>query len=248
MDSGPAAPTFGVGSGTRESDLNKREAALVKKEAELKKMERELMEAGGYKKKNFPICMPLWHHDIVGEIPEKSRRVVREMYICWWMFVFCMSYQIFCASVMLGYSVGDKVPSWFLSLIYWVLGVPLSIILWYKRVYYAARDDSKVGFAFFLLFFLCHCCFCIWCAIAVPVSVARWSFSGWVTAFTALKVASPVGIIYIIGSAFWSINATYCLWCLKDSWLFFRGRGGTAAVKQELALNAFKSQAAGTAV
>ena len=26
-----------------------------------------------------------WHHDIAGEVPEKSRRVVREMYMCWWV-------------------------------------------------------------------------------------------------------------------------------------------------------------------
>lgn len=44
--------------------------------------------AGGFKKKNFPICFPMWHHDISGDIPEKSRRVVREMFVCWWVSAF----------------------------------------------------------------------------------------------------------------------------------------------------------------
>lgn len=55
-------------------------------EAELKKLEEDLKASGAtLKKKNWPICYPMWHHDIPGEIPEKSRRVVREVYLCWWV-------------------------------------------------------------------------------------------------------------------------------------------------------------------
>jgi hypothetical protein len=41
--------------------------------------------AGQLKRKNFPICFPMWYHDISGDIPEKSRRYVRSAYFCWWV-------------------------------------------------------------------------------------------------------------------------------------------------------------------
>ncbi|GFH11500.1 secretory carrier-associated membrane protein, partial [Haematococcus lacustris] len=66
---------------TREADLQKREAAVKAKEEELRRRENELALAGGLKKKNFPWCFPLWHHDIAGEIPAESQRVVRELYL-----------------------------------------------------------------------------------------------------------------------------------------------------------------------
>ena len=49
-----------------------------------KALEAELKASGVViKKKNWPICVPILHHDIPGDIPEKSRRVVREVYMCW---------------------------------------------------------------------------------------------------------------------------------------------------------------------
>ncbi len=51
------------------------------------------------------------------DIPDKSKRVVREAYLCWWFLLGALSYQFFCGSVMLGYSAAgsQKVPSWFLT-------------------------------------------------------------------------------------------------------------------------------------
>lgn len=53
------------------------------------------------------------------------------------------------------------------AVIYWVLGVPLSFWLWYKRIYVAARDEGTVGYFWFFLFFTVHIAFCIWAAIGV---------------------------------------------------------------------------------
>ncbi len=51
------------------------------------------------------------------------------------------------------------------AVIFWVMGVPLSLWLWYMRLYNAAQNDSTVGFIAFLLFFFCHWAFCVFCAI-----------------------------------------------------------------------------------
>ena len=43
------------------------------------------VSTGQLKKKNWPICWPWIYQNIVEEIPEKSRRVVREVYFAWWV-------------------------------------------------------------------------------------------------------------------------------------------------------------------
>jgi len=246
-DTGAASFNNGGNGGNlqdREKALKKKEAELAQKEAQLKKLESELKASGAtLKKRNWPICYPLWHHDIAGEIPEKSRRVVREIYLCWWIMVVCMCWQVFCASVMMGYDNGsDSVSSWFLALIYCILGVPLGFILWYKRIYLAARDDGTMGYVAFFIFFAIHIGWCIWCSIAFPVSKERWSFTGFVSAMRAFKVATFPGIIYIVGASCWAAESVWCLWCLKDAYFFFRGAGGVQEAKKQAALAAFQSQ------
>ncbi len=78
---------------SKEAMLRKKEAELNKKEKELKALEQRLKDNGVVlKKKNWPICYPLVHHDIQGDIPERSRRVVREIYACWW--VSCSGWEV----------------------------------------------------------------------------------------------------------------------------------------------------------
>ena len=51
------------------------------------------------------------------------------------------------------------------AVVYWICGVPLSMYLWYRRIYNAARDDSTISYIGFFLFFLINVGFCIWAAI-----------------------------------------------------------------------------------
>ena len=53
----------------------------------------------------FPDSMKIMYHDIVVDIPEGSRRVVREMYYCWLGLCFCLFFNWICASTIL--STGD---------------------------------------------------------------------------------------------------------------------------------------------
>lgn len=51
---------------------------------------------------------------------------------------------------------------------------------------------------------------------AVPFSAEAWSFAGWVTAMVALGEGVFPGVVYIIGSSLWTLEACYSLWCAKD--------------------------------
>lgn len=239
---GPS-PSFQQGplSASKEEQLRRKEAELIERERRV--AEREAAVGAGGKivgPKNWPICYPIWRHSIPEDIPEGSRRVVREAYVCWWALIGCLSYQFFCASVMLGYGVSNKVPSWFLAIIFFVLGVPLSIWLWYMRLYRAARDESKIGFAAYLFFFFLHFAFCVFCSVGPQIFAAQWCFSGFLAGFDAFNAGAFPGTIYMIGGGLWGALAFYSLWVFKDSWYFFRGRGGVEQVKQEAALAAFK--------
>ncbi|GAX82412.1 hypothetical protein CEUSTIGMA_g9840.t1 [Chlamydomonas eustigma] len=226
----------------REALLDKREAELRAKEAELRALEQQLKDTGVVlKKKNWPICYPLVHHDIPGDIPENSRRVVREIYFCWWGLVTCMLWNFFCASTMLGTNNTNRVASWFLSIFFAVLGIPLSFWGWYLSIYDAAAQDSTFGYVKFFLCFAINCLWCIWCAVGPQLGAASWSFAGWLTAFPGFGESTFIGTVYIVGAAIWSVLSVYTLWCMKDAYLFFRGKGGVEQAKQEAALAAFRA-------
>ena len=79
-------------------------------------LEAELVASGAVvKRKNWPICYPLLHHDIPGEIPEGSRRVVREIYFCWYGLCVALLYNFFCASTVLSTTDSNRIGSWFLA-------------------------------------------------------------------------------------------------------------------------------------
>lgn len=56
------------------------------------------------------------------------------------------------------------------------------MILWYKRIYYAARDDSTMGYLAFFVFFAVNIGWSIWCAIGEwagkGVAAAGWLGGG----------------------------------------------------------------------
>ncbi|EFJ49365.1 hypothetical protein VOLCADRAFT_80622 [Volvox carteri f. nagariensis] len=224
--------SFGVGSSTQAntSTLNRKEAELAAKEKQLKELEAKLSEQN---KKNWPICYPILYHDISAEIPPKGRRVVREGYMAWWGLVICLIWNWFCTCVMLGQNVNQKVPSWFLALVYLITGVPLSWWLWYKRLYNGAKADSAFSFIWFFIWFAVHTAFCTWAAIAFPFSANQWSFAGFITALNALDKNYFAGVVYLVGAGCWTVLAAWSCWVIVDVFLHFRGKGGIRENREE---------------
>ena len=54
------------------------------------------------------------------------------------------------------------------TVIYFLMGVPLSHIFWYRTLYDGARENSTFGYLGFFLMFAVHLGFCIWAAIGAP--------------------------------------------------------------------------------
>eukprot|EP00798_Chlamydomonas_sp_ICE-L_P030667 gene30667-35684_t len=121
-----------------------------------------------------------------------------------------------------------------LAVIYFFLGIPLSVVLWYFRLYEGAKSDSTFGYIGFFISFCIHLGFCTWAAIGVPFSSESWSFAGFFTAMAGYDVSFFIGTIYLIGAILWTLEASYSFWCLKDVYFFFRGAGGVEQVKQHM--------------
>lgn len=79
--SGAAVFTSGASSDvrSREEELARREEALRIREANAAQAQEDALKYG-IKKKNWPICCPITHHDIAGEIPDGSKFNVRVAY------------------------------------------------------------------------------------------------------------------------------------------------------------------------
>ena len=72
----------GAGSASSAKDTAAREAALAKREQEVKRREAALASRGAagidpMMVKNFPSCCPVVHHDIVNDIPEYNKAIMR---------------------------------------------------------------------------------------------------------------------------------------------------------------------------
>lgn len=178
------------------------------------------------------------YHDISLDIPPQWQALVRQAFFCWLGLVVCLLYQFICASIMLGEKVPDKVTSWFLSIVFMILGIPLGWVLWYRRIYFATKNDSWYNFLQFFLMMLVHFGWCVWCSIAFPFDNERWAFTGFITAMDAFDVNTFVGTIYIIGACLWVTEAVFSFLTMSRAFLTFRGKKVPA---NELAMNTMQN-------
>ncbi|KAJ8442008.1 hypothetical protein Cgig2_033772 [Carnegiea gigantea] len=117
--------------------------------------------------KNWPPCFPIIHHDISNEIPVHAQKLQYLAFASWLGIVFCLIYNIIAVTVC--WIRGGGVKIFFLAIIYALLGVPLSYLLWYRPLYRAMRTDSAFKFGWFFMLYLFHIAFCIFAAIAPPI-------------------------------------------------------------------------------
>lgn len=68
----------------REAAIARKEAELLAREKDLTSREAELRRMGAkFPRKNWPVCFPLIHHDIAGDIPREMQGQVRLAYWCY---------------------------------------------------------------------------------------------------------------------------------------------------------------------
>ncbi|XP_009797975.1 secretory carrier-associated membrane protein 4-like isoform X1 [Nicotiana tabacum] len=210
------------GSNKKQKELANWEADLQRRERDIKRREDAVAGAGvPTDDRNWPPFFPIIHHDIANEIPAHSRKLQYLAFASWLGIVFCLAFNVLAVTIC--WIRGGGVKIFFLAIIYALMGCPLSYVLWYRPLYNAMRTDSALKFGWFFMFYLIHIGFCILAAIAPPIVFHGKSLTGILAAIDVFSDHVLVGIFYLIGFAFFCLEALLSLWVLQKVYMFFRG-------------------------
>ncbi|XP_031118001.1 secretory carrier-associated membrane protein 3-like [Ipomoea triloba] len=229
------------------SDLKKKEKELQAKESELRRREQDLKRREDaaaragivLEEKNWPPFFPIIHHDIANEIPIHLQRLQYVAFTTLLGLVACLLWNI--VAVTTAWIKEGDVKIWFLSLIYFISGVPGAYVLWYRPLYRAFRNESAMKFGWFFMFYLLHIGFCIFAAVAPPVVFRGKSLTGILPAVDLVGKQVLVGIFYFIGFGFFCLESVISVWVIQQVYMYFRGSGKAAEMKREAARGALRA-------
>ncbi|KVI00963.1 SCAMP-like protein [Cynara cardunculus var. scolymus] len=212
----------------KERELQAREADLRKREDIVKRKEEAAARAGiVLEEKNWPPFFPIIHHDIANEIPihlQKLQYVAFTTYLAG--LVLCLLWNIIATTT--AWIKGEDPKIWFLALIYFISGVPLAYVLWYRPLYRAFSCviivmvldlPSPSHHLFRILCHQVHIAFVIFAAVAPPVVFKGKSLAGILPAVDLVGDHALVGQVY----------------------MYFRGSGHAAEMKREVARSAVRA-------
>ncbi|TVU20077.1 hypothetical protein EJB05_36267 [Eragrostis curvula] len=243
-------------------DLKKKEKELQAMEAELNKRERNsfpgLLSLISIEKsislyvyvvltltgivieeKNWPPFFPLIHHNISNEIPIHLQRMQYLAFSSFLGLVGCLFWNIIATTT--AWIKGDGVMIWLLAIIYFISGVPGAYVLWYRPLYNAMRTESALKFGWFFLFYILHIIFCVWSAVSPPFPFKGNSFTGILPAIDAIGKSAIVGIFYFVGFGLFCLESLLSIGVIQQVYMYFRGSGKAAEMKQEAARSALSS-------
>ncbi|KAJ9566460.1 hypothetical protein OSB04_002426 [Centaurea solstitialis] len=207
------------------ADLKKKERELQAREADLRKREDVLIFPFKFitagivlEEKNWPPFFPIIHHDIANEIPIHLQKL---QYVAFTTYL------------------DPKI--WFLALIYFISGVPLAYVLWYRPLYRAFRSESAFKFSWFFLFYLVHIAFVIFAAVAPPVVFKGKSLAGILPAVDLVGDHALVGIFYFVGFGLFCLESLLSIWVIQQVYMYFRGSGHAAEMRREVARSAVRA-------
>ncbi|KAK7327947.1 hypothetical protein VNO77_22040 [Canavalia gladiata] len=229
------------------TDLKKKEKELQAKETELRRREQEVRrkeEAAAragivLEEKNWPPFFPIIHHDIANEIPIHLQRLQYVAFTSLLGLVLCLTWNI--VAVTAAWIKGEGVKIWFLSIIYFIAGVPGAYVLWYRPLYRAFRTDSALNFGWFFLFYLLHLGFCILAAVAPPIVFKGKSLTGILSAIDVVGDHTVVGILYFVGFGLFCVETLISIWIIQQVYMYFRGSGKAAEMKRNAARGAMRA-------
>jgi hypothetical protein len=223
----------------RERELARREARVALAEETLRS--RELGEDASARRKNWPAFYPLVHHDLNADIPSCNRAMLRAAYAAW--LLTASGYALNFATItfaMFG-GAGAGVGDWFMALLFFVLGVPISFLAWYRGLYFAAQRTDRFGFwatasygRFFLNFFA-HLLVCCWMLLGLPVvgSMCAGVF------FTLRRFGSNgggfvnfVGALGLANNLLWAATLATSSWVGSAALKRFRDGGGVRELRR----------------
>ncbi|KAL4585544.1 hypothetical protein LXL04_010166 [Taraxacum kok-saghyz] len=87
--------------------------------------------------KNWPPFFPIIHHDIANEIPSHLQKLQYAVFMTYQGLVFCLFWNIIATTI--AWIKGEDIEIWLFAIIYFILGLPLGYVLWYRPFYRALR-------------------------------------------------------------------------------------------------------------
>ncbi|KAL4563161.1 hypothetical protein LXL04_027196 [Taraxacum kok-saghyz] len=224
----------------KERDLQAREADLRKREEIVKRKEEAAARAGiVLEEKNWPPFFPIIHHDIANEIPIHLQKLQYVAFTTYLGLVLCLLWNIIATTT--AWIKGEDPKIWFLALIYFISGVPLAYVLWYRPLYRAFRSESALKFSWFFLFYLVHIGFVIFAAVAPPVVFKGKSLAGILPAVDLVGKHALVGIFYFVGFGLFCLESILSIWVIQQVYMYFRGSGKAAEMRREVARGAVRA-------
>ncbi|XP_052308220.1 secretory carrier-associated membrane protein 3-like isoform X1 [Populus trichocarpa] len=224
----------------KEKELQAREAELRRREKEVKRLEDAAARAGVVlEEKNWPPFFPIIHHDVANEIPVHLQKIQYFALTTFLGLTFCLFWNVI--AVTTAWIHGEGVNIWFLSVNYFISGVPGAYFLWYRPLYRAFRTASAMRFGWFFLFYVLHIGFCIFAAVAPPKIFKGKSLTGILAAVDVVGNNTIAGIFYFIGFGCFCLESLLSIWVVQQVYMYFRGSGKAAQMKREAARGALRA-------
>lgn len=219
-----------------------REAELLRRLEELEARERALQHQVSVreKPKNWPPCYPLVRQAVDEDVADPmARRLVKFTFWCFVLHIIALSLNMIgCLAILVSPSQATDPTAgtnFGISVVFLLLGVPLSWVFWYRPLYNASVEDKASGYLIFLCMFAINIIFIGVLIVGIPAGGST-GFINMIQAFSLGKV--PAGIICIVAMAALGAELALCIWIIIRVYMHFRGRGGTGAVQREAVGNA----------
>jgi len=156
-------------------------------------------------------------------------------YFSWFLTAFCCTWNMICLFMTIfvpQLSAVESVVSDFVgSLIFCVLWVPLSFMLWYRTLYKAVKQSKSSLFIFFFITFTIQILLCILDAIGLWSSAAAGTVS---TIDVFARGAIGVGICFAISTIAWISLTFLCVYIMRKVYSEFKSGGSIVKAKGEL--------------
>ncbi|KAF2918214.1 secretory carrier-associated membrane protein 4 [Oryza sativa Japonica Group] len=206
----------------KEKELLAWEEDLRRRELDIKQRENAMDRAGvTVEVKNWPPFYPIIHHDIASEIPIHAQKLQYMAFGSWLGLIACLVWNV--VAVLIESIHSDDVVLFLFAIIYAIFGCPLSYILWYRPLYSAMRTDSMVTFVQFFVFYSIHVGFCVIAAVTPPIIFKGKTLTGILVAIEVLTGDMFVGVLYLIGFTFFTLESIISIWVLERVYMHFRG-------------------------
>lgn len=113
------------------------------------------------------MCYPFLRHDIGSDIPELQRSLVRMGYTTWLLSFAGLLWNLLIISILWSDNQAS-VMNWVAAFLLFLVGVPVTFVLWYRRLYFTAQLGGS--WAFVSLLMLLNIAMSAWIIVGPPAS------------------------------------------------------------------------------